>query len=75
MDLTYATDRLLRSDLERQIGDLRRQTDNLQTAHGRQVEAIRWELRPLEMAKGRVELRNWMFLLWLVTMAILFDPF
>lgn len=73
--MNVATDGLLRSDLERQIGDLRRQTAGLQAAHGRQLEALRWELWRLEMARGRVELRNWMFLLWVVVMAIMFVPF
>ena len=74
MDMTYVTDRLLRSDLERQIGDVRRQTGDLQAAHVRQLEALRWELWRLEMARDRIELRNWMFLLWLVVVAIMFVP-
>ena len=73
--MNYATDRLLRRDLERQIGELRRQTDDLQAAHGRQLEALRWELWRLEMARGRVEIRNWMFLLWLAAIVILLAPF
>lgn len=73
--MSYTTDRLLRDELECRIGDLRRQTDDRQTAHARQLEALRWELWRLEMARGRVELRNWMFLLWVVTNTILFVPF
>ena len=74
MDMTYVTDRLLRSDLERQIGDVRRQTGDLQAAHVRQLEALRWELWRLEMARDRIELRHWMFLVWLVVVAIMFVP-